>query len=411
MRWVLPILVLWPCRRSSSARTPRRLRRRNAAAVPAAGGPTPALPPRPARTSRPTTTSASSATGAGPEGPSASGCTSTARNSPTTSTGRKGVNCQRLPRRRLQEQRGQRSPRQGERLPRGGRGGAEDVRPSATADQALELVKSVHAKAGQKNEQGRGTPLSCRRVTGPTSIRSCPWRTSDRRSLSTTRCKPVAGATRSNWETYGTTVHGHGLYEAGLLVTATCANCHGAHGIYRAADRRSTLYPANVAATCGKCHRFIAERLQASIHGRGTGPGGLAEAGCPGRKLAEAPSCTSCHQGHEIAMAESPRFRQHLPNLCGNCHANLSGRYAMSIHGELTELGYDPAANCYDCHGSHSIHGRQRSCFPRFGGQPLDDLPSLPPPCHGPFCRVRSARQLPRSQGQPASSIGCTDCC
>ena len=27
----------------------------------------------------------------------------------------------------------------------------------------------------------------------------------------------------------------------------------------------------------------------------------------------------------------------------------------MTIHGELTELGYQPAANCYDCHGSHSI--------------------------------------------------------
>ena len=44
-----------------------------------------------------------------------------------------------------------------------------------------------------------------------------------------------------------------------------------------------------------------------------------------------------------------------LPNLCGNCHAELSSRYEMSIHGELTELGYQPAANCFDCHGSHSM--------------------------------------------------------
>jgi cytochrome b subunit of formate dehydrogenase len=54
-------------------------------------------------------------------------------------------------------------------------------------------------------------------------------------------------------------------------------------------------------------------------------------------------------------MAASAKFRQQLPNLCGNCHADLSSRYAMSIHGELTALGYQPAANCYDCHGSHSI--------------------------------------------------------
>jgi len=29
-----------------------------------------------------------------------------------------------------------------------------------------------------------------------------------------------------------------------------------------------------VAATCGKCHRFIEQRLQASVHGGGGGPGG-----------------------------------------------------------------------------------------------------------------------------------------
>ena len=27
----------------------------------------------------------------------------------------------------------------------------------------------------------------------------------------------------------------------------------------------------------------------------------------------------------------------------------------MTIHGELTRLGYQPAADCYDCHGSHTI--------------------------------------------------------
>ena len=27
----------------------------------------------------------------------------------------------------------------------------------------------------------------------------------------------------------------------------------------------------------------------------------------------------------------------------------------MSIHGELTKLGYGPGANCSDCHGAHNI--------------------------------------------------------
>ncbi len=30
-------------------------------------------------------------------------------------------------------------------------------------------------------------------------------------------------------------------------------------------------------------------------------------------------------------------------------------RYAISMHGALTELGYEPAATCSDCHGAHDI--------------------------------------------------------
>ena len=94
----------------------------------------------------------------------------------------------------------------------------------------------------------------------------------------------------------------------GLLVTATCASCHGSHGIYRAADQRSTLFPGNVAATCGKCHRFIAERLKASIHGTGKGPGEMAERLAAGGKSRQHPTCTSCHPGHEIVMPGSELF-------------------------------------------------------------------------------------------------------
>jgi cytochrome b subunit of formate dehydrogenase len=52
---------------------------------------------------------------------------------------------------------------------------------------------------------------------------------------------------------------------------------------------------------------------------------------------------------------ELTQFRLELPDRCGNCHADLSREYAMSMHGELTELGYLPAAKCSDCHGSHEV--------------------------------------------------------
>jgi cytochrome b subunit of formate dehydrogenase len=154
---------------------------------------------------------------------------------------------------------------------------------------------------------------------------------------------------------YRATVHGQGLYEAGLMVSAVCADCHGAHGAYYAADRRSTLHTANVAATCSKCHQFIEERLQMSVHGRGSGPGSATDQPAAGGKIKRRPSCTDCHQGHHLLHAEQPEFRLQVASGCGNCHAELSSRYALSMHGELTQQGYSAAANCADCHGSHDI--------------------------------------------------------
>jgi len=47
--------------------------------------------------------------------------------------------------------------------------------------------------------------------------------------------------------------HGLALRE-GSQTVANCASCHGVHNIYPSSDPRSTVNPANLAATCGKCH-------------------------------------------------------------------------------------------------------------------------------------------------------------
>ncbi len=222
-------------------------------------------------------------------------------------------------------------------------------------NQALNLVMSVHATAGEKDERGRGTPPGC--VQCHTGVPHHILPIGDKRSpvFVNYQVQTCGKCHEAQLASYGKTVHGHGLYQAGLLVTATCASCHGSHGVFHAADNRSTLFTANVSATCGKCHRFIAERLKESVHGQGGGPGAKADKVAPGGRSRQQPTCTSCHQGHEISVAASSRFREELPNLCGNCHADLSSRYAMSIHGELTTLGYRPAADCSDCHGAHVI--------------------------------------------------------
>ena len=47
----------------------------------------------------------------------------------------------------------------------------------------------------------------------------------------------------------------HGLASrAGSVAVANCASCHGVHNIKPSSDPSSTVNPANIAATCGRCH-------------------------------------------------------------------------------------------------------------------------------------------------------------
>ena len=106
-------------------------------------------------------------------------------------------------------------------------------------DQWLSLVKGVHAKVGDKDERGRGTPLDCRECHGTKPHNILPAH--DRQSPvfvinqvgTCGRCHP------KYQESYDATVHGRGLYESGLMVTAVCSNCHG--GARHLLRRRSTF--------------------------------------------------------------------------------------------------------------------------------------------------------------------------
>jgi cytochrome b subunit of formate dehydrogenase len=222
-------------------------------------------------------------------------------------------------------------------------------------EQALGIIKGAHHTAGERGQDGRGTPLECSKCHRDRAHGIRPVRDEQSAVFLAHQVKVCGGCHEEHLQSYQQSVHGLGLSESGLLVTAACADCHGAHGVYLAADNRSTLNPTKVAATCGKCHRFIEERVQASVHGRGQGAGGLAERAAPGGKEKRRPTCTDCHQRHDLADPKSTIFRVRLPNRCGNCHAELSEQYALSIHGELTALGYGPGAKCSDCHGAHDI--------------------------------------------------------
>ena len=61
----------------------------------------------------------------------------------------------------------------------------------------------------------------------------------------------------------------HGLaLRAGKVTVANCSSCHGVHAIRRSSDPQSSINPANLAATCGKCHPGAGARFTiGSVHG------------------------------------------------------------------------------------------------------------------------------------------------
>ena len=54
-------------------------------------------------------------------------------------------------------------------------------------------------------------------------------------------------------KTYRDTFHGQ-VTKLGFRAVATCADCHGNHGIRPASDPASPVAPANLVKTCGQCH-------------------------------------------------------------------------------------------------------------------------------------------------------------
>ena len=67
----------------------------------------------------------------------------------------------------------------------------------------------------------------------------------------------------------------------------------------------------------------------------------------PGRQAAprsgkrmRKPSCTDCHQGHDAARPEGSSFARSCPTGAAIATGNTRPRYGLSLHGQLTQLGY-----------------------------------------------------------------------
>ncbi|MHC4816216.1 MAG: cytochrome b/b6 domain-containing protein, partial [Planctomycetota bacterium] len=145
-------------------------------------------------------------------------------------------------------------------------------------------------------------------------------------------------------QSYIDSIHGKGLLESGLVVTATCADCHTAHGEKPPSDETSTVHHENIVNTCGTCHHGIARVFETSVHSP-VEPD-------PEHRF---PSCEDCHTSHTIRRTDRTDFRFLMMDQCGRCHEQEAETFFDTFHGKVSRLGSAGAAKCYDCHGTHGI--------------------------------------------------------
>jgi cytochrome b subunit of formate dehydrogenase len=172
---------------------------------------------------------------------------------------------------------------------------------------------------------------------------------------------------------------------------ATCSDCHESHDLRRAGDPASSIFRANIPATCGRCHASEAREYGESVHGTAVARG-----------VTRSPVCTDCHGEHRIQRPRepgSPVGSAGVTATCAHCHeatgiretyglpAGRLSSYRDSYHGLAARGGSPAVANCASCHGYHRI---LPSSDPRSAIAPAN-LPATCGKCH-PGAGERFAR-------------------
>ena len=226
-------------------------------------------------------------------------------------------------------------------------------------------------------------------------------------------------------DNYSQSIHGLGLFKRGLIVTATCNNCHGNHLILPHTSLNSTISVNNIAKTCMQCHARIEDVHTKVIKGElwEESPGAIpACTNChPPHKIntqnimatMSVKSCLSCHSDdeiHKIVDGEKISLKVDRADLdsyehknitcvkchtdvspylerpcetamdvdCDNCHAEVSSIYFASGHGQAYFRKDENAPYCTDCHGSHKV----RSRYDEEAQTYRTNIPSLCGECH-----------------------------
>jgi hypothetical protein len=130
----------------------------------------------------------------------------------------------------------------------------------------------------------------------------------------------------------------------GLLVAANCSSCHGSHGILSSKDAEEQDQSREHSGDLRDLPCGAAQAFSSGIHGQ------MLQAG-----VAEAPVCTSCHTAHQITKVGSAEWEMKTTATCGGCHKDELATYRDTFHAQVSALGYQQTARCWDCHGFHDI--------------------------------------------------------
>lgn len=213
--------------------------------------------------------------------------------------------------------------------------------------------KSVHGVLDAKNDRNAPTCKECHgrhgvlgktnpaSMTFPTNVPNLCARCHREGEKAAVR---YVGVEHQIIKHYTQSIHGKGLMQSGLTVTAMCTSCHTAHNIRPSADSLSSVNRANVPATCGQCHHGIEEQFEASVHSP-----------LVTHTKKELPVCSDCHSAHTIRRTDLAGFKLEIMSQCGRCHEKIAETYFETYHGKVSRLGYTKTAKCYDCHGAHDI--------------------------------------------------------
>lgn len=227
-------------------------------------------------------------------------------------------------------------------------------------------------------------------------------------------------------ENYKDGIHGIGLFQQGLTVTAVCSSCHTAHNVLPHTDARSSIAKQNIAKTCMRCHADIENVHRQVIRGelwekqphlipacvdchephktrrvfytegmsngdclrchgnpalKWSSPGRTGSLYVNGSELAGSRhariACVQCHTGGTPSNVRACITIKTQVD-CSICHEKVVSQYRESTHGTLAAQGSPDAPLCKDCHSPHATQGHLDSTSPTFSR----NIPNLCAKCH-----------------------------